>query len=81
MSRVPNLHIHDTSRDRLQRLADEYIYLGYSIKLSHGKLTVFAVPRKKKKDDKKRGPESADKSGNRVGKDSARSKRPRRVDA
>lgn len=53
MSRVQNLHIHRDSPEELKTLSDEYIYLGYRVKLSSGKLTVFALSKRKKSESKK----------------------------
>jgi hypothetical protein len=58
-----NLYVYRDDLDELKRIAEEYVFLGKSIKLEGNKLTVFATPPKKptkKKDrndrDKGRSP-------------------------
>lgn len=60
--RVNNLQIYREDEAVLRSLADDYIFLGYKVKLVPGRLTVFATSRKKKADAKKRGAENSEKS-------------------
>jgi len=45
--KVSNLYIYGSS-EFLSRLEQEYIFMGRSVRLEEGRLTVFALPRKKK---------------------------------
>jgi hypothetical protein len=49
MAKHKNYVIFDTSQEMLQRLAEEYIMIGREVKLDQGRLTVFALPRKRRK--------------------------------
>jgi hypothetical protein len=55
-----NLYIYRDNPEDLQRIADEYAYLGKSVKIEGTKLTVYATPpkkptRKKDKNDRDKG--------------------------
>lgn len=52
MAKIKNLHIHSENEDRLRELAAEYKYVGFSVKLAPGRLTVFSVPPPKKRECK-----------------------------
>ena len=49
MAKQKNHVIYDyNDQERLARMAEEYVMIGRDIKLEAGKLTVFALPRKRK---------------------------------
>lgn len=48
MAKPKNHVIYDNDQDTLGRLAEEYAMLGREVKVELGKLTVFALPRKRR---------------------------------
>lgn len=49
MTKIRNHVIYDRNdQDKLVRLAEEYAMLGRDVKLELGKLTVFALPRRRR---------------------------------
>lgn len=50
MAKIKNYVIYDfADQEKLVRLAEEYAMLGRDVRVEHGKLTVFARPRRKHK--------------------------------
>lgn len=56
-----NIYVYRDNLDELKRIAEEYVFLGRSVKIEGNKLTVFAIApkrpsRKKDDNDKRRSP-------------------------
>lgn len=60
MTTAKNLYLYRDNEEELKRIAEEYVFLGRSVKIEGNKLTVFALPPRKPKkkgdNDKKRSP-------------------------